>query len=151
MDLSYTRSNPYTFRSLKHVNDGRFLLPYSIEQQDLPELLHTNESIIGLLLRLENWAYLCAANNQGKAVDVPQLLSLITKYALRISLLIAVGVQVLEMTNREVASEWLSQDFTAKCSLCSNEDDEAMILGQKELSTPLRRSSSYGNMDQCLA
>lgn len=112
------------------TNDNRFLLPLSIQQQDLPELRHTNGMVLSVLLRPENREYKCAADDDGTILSVKGLLRLISAEdpSEPIHVLIDVGAQILEMDNRSLAEEWLKLVPDADAALYFDENDEAIIL-----------------------
>lgn len=150
-DIPSTQLTPENITTgFSGTNDNRFLLPLSIEQRDLPELLHTNAYVINLILEPENRTYVCAMDEAGKKLGTPRLLSLITQQSHRITVLIDVGAQILDMTNQQVASAWLQVDPNALCSLFFNADDEATVLDRRGLIVPLRISPFRSKLDKCL-
>lgn len=107
-------------------------------------------SVIGLILKPENSTYLCAADASSKNLETSRLLSLIARQHPRITVLIDVGAQVLDMTNQEVASAWLEEDSNAKCVLFFNDEDEATVLDRRSIVVPLRISPYRNKLDECL-
>ena len=133
------------------TNDNRYLLPLSISQHDLPELLSTNAAVLHNLLQLENNFY-CCANDNGSRLDVRGLLGLVVNEHPPIHVILDVGAQVLELGNREVAQLWLEmvtpQD--AQAAVFFNRDDELVVLSRDDTEEPLMISSFAERLDQCL-
>ncbi|KAG9514191.1 hypothetical protein KCV07_g8292, partial [Aureobasidium melanogenum] len=132
------------------TNDSRVVLPYSIQQQDLDELLHTNAMVLDLILRKENRTYIHAAGERGKKLSVEELLSLVSKQNPVINVLIDVGAQVLEATNLQLVRKWLQYRTDAKAAVYFDDRDEAMVLDRSGAATPLRISPLSGKLDDCL-
>ncbi|KAL3466547.1 hypothetical protein BJX64DRAFT_284484 [Aspergillus heterothallicus] len=114
------------------TNDSRYLLPTSIVQANLPELLHTNAMVLARLLRKENRMCILAQDYDGQQLSLDQLLSLISDQDPPIRVIIEVGAQILEASNRQVVEKWLSICLTsqAAAAVFFDEDDEPMLLYQ---------------------
>ncbi|THY36728.1 hypothetical protein D6D01_00185 [Aureobasidium pullulans] len=132
------------------TNDSRVILPHSIQQQDLGELLHTNAMVLDLILRPENQTYIHAGGEKGKKLSVRELLSLISEQSPLINVLIDVGAQVLEATNLQLVQQWLQIRADAKAAIYFDDRDEAMVLDRSGSTTPLRISPLSGKLDGCL-
>lgn len=132
------------------TNDSRVILPYSIEQQDLPELQHTNAMVLHLLLRPENQKYIYGGSEQGGKLSVTELLSLVSQQKPVIDVLIDVGAQVLEATNLELVQQWLQCRTDAKAAIYFDDQDEPMVLDRGGIITPLRISPFSGELQGCL-
>lgn len=132
------------------TNDNRWLLPFSIRQGDMLDLQHTSAMVLGLILEEENKSYVYAASDGAKKLDVPGLLSLVSEQSPPINILIDVGAQVLEMTNFQVAKEWLKHVTTAKVAVYFADNDEAMVLDRNGITCPLRISAFRARLENCL-
>lgn len=132
------------------TNDSRVILPHSVQQQDLGELLHTNAMVLDLILRKENRTYIHAASQKGKKLSVDELLSLMSKQNPVINVLIDVGAQVLEATNFQLAQRWLQYRTDAKAAVYFDDCDEAMVLDRYGAAISLRISPLSGKLDGCL-
>ncbi|KAH0338328.1 hypothetical protein KCU81_g7698, partial [Aureobasidium melanogenum] len=132
------------------TNDSRVILPYSIEQQDLDELQHTNAMVLNLLLRPENQKYIHGGSDQGGKLSVTELLKLISQQKPVIDVLIDVGAQVLEATNLELVQQWLRCRTDAKAAVYFDERDEPMVLDHRGVVTSLRISPFSGKLGGCL-
>jgi hypothetical protein len=148
-DIAEEREYPTT--GFSGTNDNRYLLPLSITQRDLPELLSTNAAVLRNLLRPENNFYRCAERN-GNRLNVNQLLKLVVEADPPIHVVLDVGAQVLELENRGVAQLWLTmvtpQD--AQAAVFFNKVDELVVLTRDGTEEPLMTSSFAGRLDQCL-
>jgi hypothetical protein len=132
------------------TNDSRIILPYSIEQQDLDELQHTNAMMLDLLLRPENHEYIHGGGEMGKRLSVTELMSLLSQQNPVVNVLIDVGAQVLEATNHQFAQEWLECRSDAKAAVYFDDQDEPMVLDRSNMITPLRISPLSGKLEGCL-
>ena len=133
------------------TNDNRYLLPKSIEQQDLPSLRHTNAMVLTYLLREVNRECICPTDPLGHPLSVQDLLAVLKNQDQNkppIRVLIDVGAQILEMNNLEVARTWLTLDSTAEGAVYFSEVDELMVLGRTDHTEPLSTSSFRGRMDK---
>jgi hypothetical protein len=142
--------NGYPTTGFSGTNDNRFLLPLSIQQEDLPDLHKTNAEVLNLLLRTENRQYISTKDENGKRLSVPSLLRCIASQSPAIHVLIDVGAQVLEMRNREVVEEWLQCDLDAKAAVFFDGDDEALVLDRDGRVERLVSSSFHHHLDGCL-
>jgi hypothetical protein len=148
-DIAENRTYPTT--GFSGTNDNRYLLPLSISQRDLPELLSTNAVVLENLLRPENNHYHCAEKD-GNRLSVDQLLDLIVAELPSIHVVLDVGAQVLELDNRGVAEHWLAKvpSVSVQAAVFFNNDDELVVLGRDGTSELLMTSSFAGRLDQCL-
>ncbi|KAF8326300.1 uncharacterized protein EI90DRAFT_3070268, partial [Cantharellus anzutake] len=83
------------------TNDNRYLLPTSIQQDDIPAQLGTNAKVLNLMLQPENDHYQSVASSE--------FLDVVVRETPQIRVLLDVGAQMLEFSNKELASIWLSQ------------------------------------------
>ncbi|KAI9376640.1 hypothetical protein BJX61DRAFT_530656 [Aspergillus egyptiacus] len=134
------------------TNDNRYLLPISMPQRDLPDLLHTNAMVISQLLRDENKQCVLAEDEIGHQLSVMGLLELVSSQEPPIQVIIDVGAQILEATNQEVAEWWLSitPRNRAAAAIFHNENDEAMVLDREGYTERLLASSFRERMHLCI-
>ncbi|TKA77752.1 hypothetical protein B0A49_06728 [Cryomyces minteri] len=116
------------------TNDNRFLLPLSIHH----------------LLRNENSKYACTEDDDGKKISIESFLGLISRHNPPIRVLIDVGAQVLEMTNREVAQEWLRHAPDTKAAVFFSDNDEKMVIDQTGYLSLLSKSSYQDCLRDCV-
>ncbi len=125
------------------TNDNKSLLPLSIEQKELPELKHTNAIVLAALLKPENKKYICTADSARLRLSTAHLLDVIVAQEPSPCVLIDVGAQVLNLTNQQLASAWLSLRRDKQAAVFYNDDDERTVLNQDGsldtwLSSPFR-------------
>ncbi|KAL2356430.1 hypothetical protein BJ546DRAFT_947666 [Cryomyces antarcticus] len=132
------------------TNDNRFLLPLSIRQHDLPELHHTNSMVLDHLLRNENSKYACIVDEDGKKISIESFLGLISRHNPPIRVLIDVGAQVLKMTNREVAQEWLRHASNTKAAVFFSNNDEKMVIDRTGYLSLLSKSPYQDCLQDCV-
>ncbi|TKA76195.1 hypothetical protein B0A49_06950 [Cryomyces minteri] len=116
------------------TNDNRFLLPLSIHH----------------LLRNENSKYACTEDDDGKKISIESFLGLISRHNPPIRVLIDVGAQVLEMTNREVAQEWLRHAPNTKAAVFFSDNDEKMVIDQTGYLSLLSKSPYQDCLRDCV-
>lgn len=140
------------------TNDNRFLLPLSVRQRDLDELLHTNAMVLGLLLREDNRQCILAEDEEGLQLDVDGLLKLVVRTGERLPMarpvrvLIDVGAQILEAGNQSVAQKWLSMtpEGDVEAAIFFNHSDEIMVIDREGHVETLFSSSFRQQMGACL-
>ncbi|KAJ5124142.1 uncharacterized protein N7515_007967 [Penicillium bovifimosum] len=140
------------------TNDNRSLLPLSICQRDLPDLLHTNAMVLGYLLRDCNRQCVMAQDEKGHQLGVDQLLKLVLSCGERSStaqpvrVLIDVGAQILEAGNQSVAEKWLSITTVdeVQAAIFFNENDELMVIDRDGLIETLLSSPFRQRLGACL-
>ncbi|KAL8715171.1 MAG: hypothetical protein Q9220_001129 [cf. Caloplaca sp. 1 TL-2023] len=132
------------------TNDNRFLLPSSITQRDLPELQHTSAKVLDILTRPENLNYFCAKGEDGAQLSTRHLLEFITRYDARVRVLIDVGAQILDFTNREVIAQWLQITGDVDAGVYFDEEDRPIVLTKSGKIEKLGTSSFVNRMDRCI-
>ncbi len=153
------------------TNDSRYILPLPISQCDLPEQLHTNARVLAYLLRPENtYRHVLrsggteagsnsecgggSGNGDGESLTADQLLRIVVGEKERpVRVIIDVGAQVLELSNRQVAAAWLAllpaaADVSA--AVFFDERNELAVLNLSGQVQPLRTSPFATQMDACL-
>lgn len=134
------------------MNNNRFLLPWSVPQRDLPQLLHTNAMVLGLLLREQNQQCILAQDEGGRQLRAAQLLDLISRHDPPVRVIIDVGAQILELSNWSIAQLWLSlprlRDVEA--AIFFDEHDEAVVIDREGHVERLISSTFRQRMGMCL-
>lgn len=127
------------------TNDTQKILPLPIAQNDLKKLEKTNENMREILLRSENRSYeTLAANVSGKEI----LDRLIEK---RIPVLLDSGALMLELSNEQVAIEWLSMaESTYEASVYFDTNDVLQTIDRKGIKTEFDCSVYRENLKRCL-
>ncbi|RPB26636.1 hypothetical protein L211DRAFT_804139 [Terfezia boudieri ATCC MYA-4762] len=151
-DLVEQKAFPTT--GFSGTNDNRYLLPVSVEQLDLHKHRHTNAKVLNFLLQPENDSYTRAQTPEGERLRVDELLYRLSESAKPVQVLLDVGAQVLEMTNKQVAEHWLglatrsNQPWIA--AVYFDDDDELMVISKDGSIQPYMISPYVKNMDRCL-
>ncbi|KAL4952846.1 hypothetical protein BDW69DRAFT_185024 [Aspergillus filifer] len=117
------------------TDDNCYLLPLSMPQRDLPDLLHTN-----------------AMDRTGHQLPVVDLLLLIKNQDPEVRVIIDVGAQILESSNEDVAKSWLSMVHSNKAAAAVyiNANDEAMVIDRNDYSERLFAPPFRRRMHLCL-
>ncbi|KAB2573510.1 hypothetical protein DBV05_g7799 [Lasiodiplodia theobromae] len=129
------------------TNDNRYLLPLTIEQNDLRSLAHTNADVLTYLLQPRNRQYVLAAENEERLSE-KMLLRRVKDLGIRV--LIDAGAQILEMDNLTLVKNWMCVDTEAQAALYFNADNKAFILYRSGTQVPLLASSFANNLSECL-
>jgi hypothetical protein len=148
-DIAQTKKHPTT--GFSGTNDSRKLLPLSMKHLDLPEQEHTNALVLKYLLRDENTVALTQPH--PGITDAGTLLATVTQMSLAVQVILDVGAQIIELSNSEVAKEWLklmSHDKQVQAAVFFNDNDELYVLDRKDNVEPLQTSSFATQLDRCL-
>ncbi|RAL14699.1 uncharacterized protein BO97DRAFT_465286 [Aspergillus homomorphus CBS 101889] len=130
------------------TNDNRRLLPLTIEQHDLPELLHTNAEVLTYLLQKRNRGYWPAILHE-KRISETQMLHSLARTKTRI--LIDAGAFILEMDNLTLVKTWLSHDTEAQAAVYFEPDDKPWVwFRAHNKSLPLLATPYADDMTDCL-
>ncbi|KAF8318608.1 uncharacterized protein EI90DRAFT_3020979 [Cantharellus anzutake] len=126
------------------TNDNRYLLPTSIQQDDIPAQLGTNAKVLNLMLQPENDHY--------RSVASSELLDVVVGETPQIRVLLDVGAQMLEYSNKELTSIWLSQvsAVDVDAAIFFSEDDEIFVIRRDGATEPFISSSYRYQLDRCL-
>ncbi|RHZ68728.1 hypothetical protein CDV55_106064 [Aspergillus turcosus] len=147
-----SRPNQPSTTGFSGTNDNRFLLPRSAPQRDLPQLLHTNAMVLSLLLREENQQCILAQDEGGRQLRAEQLLDLISSHDPPVRVIIDVGAQILELSNRSIAQLWLSlpRSRDVEAAIFFDEHDEAVVVDREGHVEKLISSAFRQRMGMCL-
>lgn len=130
------------------TNDNRRLLPLTIQQQDLPGLLHTNAEVLTYLLQKRNREYILAADPNGRRLSELDLLRCLKQK--NIPILIDAGAFILEMDNQTLARAWLQEDDMAQAAVYFGPDNKAWVVYKIGKTVPLLSSPFADNLENCL-
>jgi hypothetical protein len=130
------------------TNDGRFLLPTTITQLDREAQLHTNAKVLSYLLQDEN----SIVHQYDYTSDSSCLIEEIRKLSPEPRVILDVGAQVLDRSNREFSQLWIAhyQDHPTIKAVIFFEEDELMVMTPDRLAQPLMDSPYSERLDQCL-
>lgn len=132
------------------TNDNRFVLPLSISQRDLPELQQTSGKVLDYVLRQENLLYHCARDDRGRQLSAERLVSYLHGLDSTIRVLIDVGAQVLDTTNRDFVKVWMEAASDVDAGIFFDEDDDVMVLTRDLKLEKLAVSSFQNRIDRCV-
>ncbi|RMZ74996.1 hypothetical protein DV737_g5547, partial [Chaetothyriales sp. CBS 132003] len=132
------------------TNDSRMTLPLSVRQLDLQEQKHTNALVLEHLLRPENSVMVMPTRAEDVSSTAESLLDMVTEMDPPAQVVLDVGAQILELSNVEVAREWLkrTQDREeAQAVVFFNEDDELSVLDRRGRIERLQTSPFADQLD----
>ena len=121
----------------------------SVKQRDLDHQKGTDARVLACLLRPENDFYIVTHKN-GERLTTPERLRLLTTEQPDIRVLLDVGAQVLDFSNRQVAEAWLDISRDTSGAIYFNENDELMVLTRNGVSQPMLSSPLCRQLDRCV-
>lgn len=128
------------------TNDTRNILPLPIRQHDLEVLENTNANVRAILLLPENQLYQrLPANVSGKEI----LDSIIAN---SIPVLLDAGALMLELSNEQVAKEWLNKtsDVWYDAAVYFDDRDDLLTLDRNGSKAKFDQSVFRDKLDRCL-
>ncbi|KAF9255590.1 hypothetical protein L218DRAFT_1034217 [Marasmius fiardii PR-910] len=131
------------------TNENRYLLPTSISQEDAPERISTNASMLVILSRPENDWYMSPSTHSLSGCQIIDAMVDNTKKN-DIRVLLDVGAQILEMTNVQVAKYWLARRPDVLAAVFFNARDELEVLTRDGTTEILSMSPFSQRLDDCL-
>lgn len=144
-DISRTTHHPMT--RFSGTNDSRYLLPLSVTQADIPEMVHTNATVLDCLLQSHNTYSVIP--DPG---DTNSLLELVVTAEPQIRVILDVGALVLDLRNEEMARTWLKrvQLPDVEAVVYFDDADELVVLTRNGRVQSLQESPILKQMDKCL-
>ncbi|KAF8123615.1 hypothetical protein EV363DRAFT_1547333, partial [Boletus edulis] len=137
------------------TNDGQYLLPTSIAQDDPDHLRQTgaNARVLAYLLQPENASYMVTADEDGERWTTRKLLGIIVAQNPKIRVLLDVGAQILDLTNLQLAEAWLDHTSPTETAgaIYFSENDELMVLERNGSAQPLSSSPLIQQLHRCVA
>ncbi|QDS77180.1 hypothetical protein FKW77_001966 [Venturia effusa] len=144
-DIARKKSHPIT--GFSGTNDSRYLLPLSITQADLPQMIHTNATVLDCLLQTRNSYSVIPSPGDTNAI-----LDLVVTSTPEIRMIIDVGALVLDWRNAEMAQRWLErvQSSTVEAVVYFDNQDELVVLTRDGRVQALQESHLLKQLDKCL-
>ncbi|PVI08703.1 hypothetical protein DM02DRAFT_510118 [Periconia macrospinosa] len=131
------------------TNDSRHQLPMTIEQNDeLKKLSHTNAEVLSYLLADRNRRYIVAVGEDGRRLGETELLDRLKEERIRI--LIDAGAQILEHSNADLATAWLTIDHEASAAVYFDSAHRPWVRYRKGQAMPLVASPFAENLEDCV-
>lgn len=149
-DIGETKMHPTV--GFSGTNDSRETLPLSVSQLDLPEQNHTNALVLEYLLRSENSVAYIPQHAQSSKSDAQTILGLVMDLKPSIQVILDVGAQILELSNREVAVQWLQmlpKQGPIQAVVFVNEEDDICVLDRTGRTELLQVSPFARQMEAC--
>jgi hypothetical protein len=130
------------------TNDNKRILPQTIKQDDLPNLLGTNAEVLCHLLESRNRGCYLAAEGRVRFDEKGTLRFLCAK---NIRVLIDAGAHILEMENQDVARAWLNIDTQAHGAVYFGPSSQIMVCSRFQRdSIPLIASPFANDLENCV-
>ena len=132
------------------TNDNQFIIPLSIAQQDLPQLRYTSAMVLNYVLQDKNLEYRCFQTEKQQQVSARGFIEALEREDSRVTVVIDVGAQILDLQNVEFVKAWLLGRPDAKAGIFFDDDDNAVVLTRDLKQVKLSSSSFQTRMDECL-
>lgn len=153
-DLGKPKKHPAT--GFSGTNDSRYILPSTVTQLDQDEQRHTNALVLRYLLQRENEVLLMP--NQPTLEDNVSggkvFLGTVSSLFPQIRVVLDVGAQITDLTNREVAGAWLEvtrqHSAAMQAVIFFDEGDVMSVLDRSGNSEPFQTSHFSQQTDKCL-
>lgn len=150
-DLGEKKAHPTT--GFSGTNDSRRLLPLGMTQLDLDDQKHTNALVMTYLLQPQTSVTDIPPRSDTQTSDAHVLLDLVISLEPPVRVILDVGAQVLELSNAEVAREWLrklSDDDGTQAVVFFNAEDELSVVDRTGYTERLQTSPFASQMEACL-
>lgn len=150
-DLAEQRDHVIT--GFSGTNDNRYLLPPWMSQVDPVNQAGTNAMVLTYLLQPENASYTCLLNDQtGKSMPGKAFIDMLASQYKDIRVLLDIGAQMLDMSNRAVAERWLSKHHRddVEAAVFFDGGDELIVLKRDGTTEPLRSSPYRQRLCNCV-
>ena len=121
----------------------------SVSQIDLKHQQGSNARVLAYVLQPENDFYMVTQENGGRQTTV-EFLQLITTQRPEIRVLLDVGAQILDCSNRQVAEKWLDITRGATGAVYFDESDVLMVLTRDGITQPFLSSPLSQQLDRCV-
>lgn len=137
-----------------------------MQQQDLPQLAHTNAEVPYYLLAPRNQSYVrMIFANGARWTETDMINNLASTYRHvpndghysngsyqggRVRILIDAGAQVLEHSDKDFAKAWLDADHEAAAAVYFDNDHRVWVLYRTGRCIPLVASPFVDNLDRCV-
>ena len=142
------------------TNDNQYILPMNIEQKDQLSTSHVNAADLNKVLQPENRSYSVMRAADGHKLSNEEFFDLISSQGQRshdgirsrVSVLIDVGAQILDLQNADVARTWLQRfaDADAEAVIFFDDSHKAKVLERNGCVTSLQSSPRRKQLDNCL-
>ncbi|EFC40055.1 hypothetical protein NAEGRDRAFT_81119 [Naegleria gruberi] len=143
---SWNLSNQKNHQSSGFSGTKSFLLPISIQSNELEELLDTSKNVESFILRNEEYHVI---SNEQSCKDIIQSIANSQKTT---RVLLDVGALMLEMTNEELAQYWLeiSNPNEIHAAIYFNDNDELTVIDRYNHVTNFDLSPYKNKLEQCV-
>ncbi|KAH6608878.1 hypothetical protein Trco_002224 [Trichoderma cornu-damae] len=148
--LQYQTANPGARTTgFSGTNDNRYMLPMTIQQQDLPGLLQTNAEVLSYLLQRRNREYAVLTDRNGRRLSERGVLEML--HGRGIQILIDAGAYILETENRALARMWFSIDSRAQSAVYFGSDNRPWVVFRDptKQDMPLLATRLANNLEDC--
>lgn len=131
------------------TNDNKRILPFTIRQDDLSSLMHTNAEVLTYLLEPRNQHVYQTVDRNGKHLTETGLLELLRDQGIRV--LIDAGAYILEMENEDLAAAWLSIYSEAQGAVYFDKNGRMMVRARfQRAPVPLVASPFAESLESCV-
>lgn len=134
------------------TNDIKHLLPLRIEQLDQPEQQFTNAMVLDTICRSENTVQPIFLEHRGSQSVARFLLQTIVNSDPKISVILDVGAQILDLNNLDVARTWLKLETSEEIEavIVFDDSDELTVVNRAGFSESFLTSPYSTRTAACL-
>ncbi|KAG9308685.1 hypothetical protein JVU11DRAFT_11642 [Chiua virens] len=150
-DIAEKKERPIT--GFSGTNDSRYLLPMSITQLDLDHQQGTNARVLGYLLQPENDSYALITHEDSNLSKTREFLKTVVNQIPEIRVLLDVGAQILDVSNKKLAEEWLGLTDPGIAGAVYFDDDRnelRVLTKNRGTPLPLVASPLSQQLDRCV-
>lgn len=153
-DLAKGKTHPTT--GFSGTNDSRYILPLTMTQLDQAEQRHTNALVLRYLLQPENSVFVVPkqATPRTDTSDGKIFLKIVSNFVPETRVILDVGAQVTDLTNRQVAEAWLEvtqqHSDATQAVIFFDEEDVISVLDRSGHSEPFQTSHFARQTEKCL-
>lgn len=153
-DLAKSKTHPTT--GFSGTNDSRYILPLTMTQLDQAEQRHTNALVLRHVLQSENTVFVVPKRITPRTdiSDGKVFLSIVSNFVTETRVILDVGAQITDLTNRQVAEAWLEvtqqHSDAAQAVIFFDEEDVISVLDRSGHSEPFQTSHFARQTEKCL-
>ncbi|EGR48358.1 uncharacterized protein TRIREDRAFT_62633 [Trichoderma reesei QM6a] len=107
------------------TNDNKYMLPMTIQQEDLPGLVQTNAEVLSYLLQCRNRGYAVLTDRNNRRLSEFEMLKMLHRRGIKV--LIDAGAYILETGNGHLARMWFDIDPLAQSAVYFRDDNRAWV------------------------
>jgi hypothetical protein len=150
-DLACEKKQPTT--GFSGTNDNKWLLPLSISQKDLLSQRHTNAFVLKTLILPEN-REVVDLTEEDYRLGARGLIRALMRMTPSVTVLLDVGAQVLDLSNRSFVEHWLEKSSSSSSAIQAavyfDDRDEVRVVDRYGRTEAFASSVYRSRLQSCL-